>query len=791
MFNFTADVAHTPSRENITVTINGVATTNYVYSPQTNKLEGSGYLVNGQNTIVVTSNNSCGTTTETLYLNYVQNCEVPHIRFTNPSNSGNSVSSNTFYVNAEIVNLVKNEGITFRVNGVNVSNYAFNPQNASFTSTISLKEGQNTIELIATNLCGTTSNSTIVVYHYNCPPPSIDALNTVSGTYVQSPIYTLEAQLSNVKNANQIAVTLNGVTQNSGQFNTSKGWYQNALRLSAGQNILTITTSNECGSTTQTVVVNLEEECDVPAIVIQSPTAPGTSVTNSVFYFSANVNGVVSKNNIVLRVNGISVQNFDYNTPTKQVTSTVSLQQGANTIEVIATNTCGTSTLKTVVNYNYSCPKPTVQFITPEGPMTVTTEQFLVQAVVSNITSANQVQLKLNDVVQSAGTYSNSIFKKSITLTNGLNTIELIATNNCGANSQSQTITYNKVVIEQVPTIIMTGVCDATVEAGLQYVSGTITHLTNANQVSITMNGNPVNNVTYVPTNQGLNFGFNVDAQITPETYVIVITATNSGGTVSKTCVIRVNKPEEKITICHYPPGNTGNPQTIEIPLSAWPAHQAHGDKLGECPQVVDEDIVICVTQGNKRVTRTIKQSQWPQFQAQGATLGECPPVAEEKITICHYPPGNTGNPQTIEIPLSAWPAHQAHGDKLGECPQVVDEDIVICVLVGKKRVTKTIKQSQWAKFKAQGATLGACPPETEEGEEETTTDPGATDSEVIGSTMVVCVEENGVRVTKTIKVTDWPRLEAKGATKGKCEEEKIKEPSTPRTPQTSGRRGG
>jgi hypothetical protein len=37
------------------------------------------------------------------------------------------------------------------------------------------------------------------------------------------------------------------------------------------------------------------------------------------------------------------------------------------------------------------------------------------------------------------------------------------------------------------------------------------------------------------------------------------------------------------ITICHIPPGNPNNPITITIPISAWPAHQAHGDYLGPC----------------------------------------------------------------------------------------------------------------------------------------------------------------------------------------------------------------
>lgn len=40
----------------------------------------------------------------------------------------------------------------------------------------------------------------------------------------------------------------------------------------------------------------------------------------------------------------------------------------------------------------------------------------------------------------------------------------------------------------------------------------------------------------------------------------------------------------EKVTICHFPPGNRDNAHTIVISISAWPAHeQLHGDTMGEC----------------------------------------------------------------------------------------------------------------------------------------------------------------------------------------------------------------
>jgi flagellar hook capping protein FlgD/FG-GAP repeat protein len=38
-----------------------------------------------------------------------------------------------------------------------------------------------------------------------------------------------------------------------------------------------------------------------------------------------------------------------------------------------------------------------------------------------------------------------------------------------------------------------------------------------------------------------------------------------------------------KVQICHIPPGNPGNPQTICVSQNAVPAHLAHGDYLGAC----------------------------------------------------------------------------------------------------------------------------------------------------------------------------------------------------------------
>jgi hypothetical protein len=49
--------------------------------------------------------------------------------------------------------------------------------------------------------------------------------------------------------------------------------------------------------------------------------------------------------------------------------------------------------------------------------------------------------------------------------------------------------------------------------------------------------------------------------------------------------------PEPKVTICHFPPGNPANVQTITVGASAVAAHVAnHGDLIGACNNVCNCD---------------------------------------------------------------------------------------------------------------------------------------------------------------------------------------------------------
>ena len=54
-------------------------------------------------------------------------------------------------------------------------------------------------------------------------------------------------------------------------------------------------------------------------------------------------------------------------------------------------------------------------------------------------------------------------------------------------------------------------------------------------------------------------------------------------------CGVDTGEPSSFV-ICHIPPGNEENPQTITIPAAALPAHLDHGDSLGACEDDEEDD---------------------------------------------------------------------------------------------------------------------------------------------------------------------------------------------------------
>jgi copper chaperone CopZ len=260
------------------------------------------------------------------------------------------------------------------------------------------------------------------------------------------------------------------------------------------------------------------------------------------------------------------------------------------------------------------------------------------------------------------------------------------------------------------PNVVITSpnTSPVTLENCVASVTATVENVSNRQGITVTQNGAPVNFNFSGNTITVSNVSFTGTANF-------IVTATNSAGSSAKTVSFICQPKEKEIAICHYPPGNRDNPQAINIPESAWAAHEAHGDVKGTCAlqapvvditspntssvtvedchasvvarvQNIKEKQSISVTENGKAIAFDFSNGtvRVPSIAFTGtaifvvtATNGAgssnqtvtfiCQPK-EKEIAICHYPPGNRDNPQAINIPESAWAAHEGHGDVKGAC---------------------------------------------------------------------------------------------------------------------------
>ena len=198
--------------------------------------------------------------------------------------------------------------------------------------------------------------------------------------------------------------------------------------------------------------------------------------------------------------------------------------------------------------------------------------------------------MKQNNVSVTNFSFNNatSAFQSTVTLVPGLNTFVLTSVNACGTDVETITVNYQN-CIAPVITVLTPTSNGTTVNSASFNLSALILNSNNGQGITLTINGRTITNFSF----NNATSAFQSTLNLIPGLNTIVLTSVNACGTDSKTITIIYEEPvveDPMINICHHPPGNPENTQTLQIPLSAWPAHQAHGDALGACPEQNNND---------------------------------------------------------------------------------------------------------------------------------------------------------------------------------------------------------
>lgn len=567
-YSVSAKVRHVDGPGNIQLKINGNTSTNFNYSSSSEMMTFNAGLVQGANVITVKGTNADGSdqASTTILYKQVQVQDPPDVTITQPASDPYTTSSSTKTIHADVLNVSNSQSINVTVNGNAVNGFTFDASTSELEFQASLIEGNNSVQVSASNNAGSSSDQTTIIYDKEdeIDPPHVSFTNpSTGGTVVHDTHFQMVAEVENVEDKSGIQVRFNGntINQNYYTFNPQTEEVTYNAVLTPGNNLFQVKGTNAAGSHESTTAVIYKEkdpQCDDPAISINAPAQSGETVNDDYYNLEAVIQNVAGQNDIKLHVNGVEIHSFMYDVNSHILVRKIDLMEGNNSISLTARNDCGDVHETTSIIYKLPaspCDDPEITFVQPGSASDVVeTQSYSLSTNVSEITNTQQLQFNVNGSNTNfnfdLGTHE---FSSTFNLDEGHNTIVLIAKNECGKDKQVWEITRE---VCEDPVMQLTSspsTSDSPLADPNFSISGTMTHVTNAD-ISVTHNGNPVNFVYHQPSKS-----FNVSVNLSVGNNKIVIGAENECGDEMQEFSV-VHKPIEQpapptVTIAN--PGNS------------------------------------------------------------------------------------------------------------------------------------------------------------------------------------------------------------------------------------------
>lgn len=567
-----ATVRNVTTRNQVTLTINGMPSTNFAFTPGTgqSQITINTVLNPGTNTYYITGTNADGTDSKTQTIILQQNTTVvtttpqypPQVTITNPPSNPYTSPVQNMTINSTVINVNSANDIVVHRNGQTITGWTYNPTSKNLVLPVTLQTGSNLFDVVATNAVGSDAASVTIYYGSTTtvvtapPPPDVTITNPPTTPYTSTTQnMTLTATVINVNSQSEITVHRNSQTITGWTYNMTTKNLTFPVTLQPGANLFDVVASNANGSDAASVVINYSTPVVTnppPVVTITNPAVcPGQSKIPT-YTFMATVINVTSQSGITVNFNGtnLSSNGFAFNPTTGVVTVPVALHPGMNNITVTGTNSVGSNSKSCSVELKVTTPPPTVTITNPaSSPFTTTNPAFTLNATVLNVNSQNEITVTRNNTTVSGWTYNMSSHALVLptTLTDLSTTFVVAASNANGSDSKSQIVIWRNTSTTNTNT---TTPCDAPVVHFHQPTDNP--HIQSSNVANITALIDNVSSASEITVKRQLTmtpvpFNFNptthmvtVTDNITPGATPYVITATNSCGTDSKSVTIKL-----------------------------------------------------------------------------------------------------------------------------------------------------------------------------------------------------------------------------------------------------------
>lgn len=454
-------VTNVTSSNQISLTINNQASTNFSFNPNTLTMTFTHTLQPGNNVYRVVATNSAGSAQDMQTITFKGNEPAPtalppQVTITNPPTDPYTSAVQTMTVTATVLNVPTAAGISVTRNGSPITNFNYNPQTQQLSFVANLSAGANLYQVVGTNTQGSASDAVTINYgNANTTPPPVVTITSPAACphSTKTQAQTITATVTNVTAANQVTVTFNNqpVTNFNFMLHGATATVTFTVNLVPNDNPFTITGTNGVGTNSKSCVITYKPS--TPAVVppdvdITSPNANPFATSNAALTLTATVLNVASASEITVTSNNAIVLGWTYDMNTKVLTYNTTLVQGTTVFKVTAANANGSDMDQTAVVYKVATPAvlpPVVDIITPNtNPYITSVAAQTVIATVLNCTQQNQITVTKLGGVAVPFTFNPTTNKVTfnVTLVPGANQYTVTATNTAGTASDQVTLKF-------------------------------------------------------------------------------------------------------------------------------------------------------------------------------------------------------------------------------------------------------------------------------------------------------------------------------------------------------------
>lgn len=528
----------------------------------------------GSNEIIITARNPQGQDRETVILVYREaiietpRIEAPRVRITEPNYNNFRTEAEEYMVRATVENVNDYRDIRFEVNGT-ARDFIF--ENGSLRSNISLREGNNRVEIRATNAAGSDVAETNIIREAGIERPFVD-ITEPTGSRVESAYRNVRvtAQIRNVERKDQIQILINNRRSYSFDVDANKGYVIFDVDLDNGNNEVVVIATNPAGEARDQVTITYREPLPdpvrLPTVRITEPNRSPITTSEARVRIEARITNIDNYNDITFAVNGRRSNDFSFDPRSGRLTANINLLVGNNDVLIRATNRDGNDqqsvSIRRLEEIILQRP-PVVNIYDPRNNSETEQAYINLNASVENVNDKNDINLLVNgrNIYDFNFNRSNGRLDARVALQDGNNTIRIRATNRDGIDDETVNVRYRKV---ERPTVrITTPSNNATTDRNTTQVRASLTQITSKNQVRLTINGR---NSDFTFDNVRYEISANVNLQDGNNT--IRVEAQNDSGNASDVVNVTLRRPAPP-TVRITSPANNSSTESANTTLRA------------------------------------------------------------------------------------------------------------------------------------------------------------------------------------------------------------------------------